>query len=104
MEMLRLIVTPHGKGYLAVSREPNITALGSSPVEAAENGRLAALALVAKALRPTQLLVRVNEPGLCTIVMQPIDKPFSIANDDQPKWRYIASAQNDWHQQNLTGA
>jgi len=41
------------------------------------------------------LIVRLNEPGLCTIVMQPLEKAFSITADTQPEWRYIASVTND---------
>jgi hypothetical protein len=95
MDPLRLVVIPRGKGFAAESRDPAVTALGSSAEEATENARLAALALFAKGLRPNMLIVRLNEPGLCTIVMQPLEKAFSITADTQPEWRYIASVTND---------
>jgi hypothetical protein len=95
MEMLRLVVTPRGKGYVAVSRDPALTAVGSSAVEAAENARVTALALFAKASRPNKMLVRINQPGVCTIAMQPIEKPFSFEPNDEPEWRYVASVRGD---------
>lgn len=104
MDPLRIVVALRGKSYVAESREPAITALGSSAVEATENARLAALALFAKRSRPTMLLVRLSEPGSCTIVMQPIEKAFSIAADDKPEWRYIASVTNDGGPKKVAGA
>jgi hypothetical protein len=95
MDPLRLVVIPRGKGFVAESRDPAVTALGSSAEEATENARLAALALFEKGRRPDMLIVRLNEPGLCTIVMQPLQKTFSITADDKPEWRYIASVTND---------
>jgi hypothetical protein len=96
MDTLRLDVTPRGKGYVAESHRPELAALGSSPEDAVENARLMAIELFARAPRPTTLIVRLNEPGVCTIVMQPVEKPFSLAaHGDKPEWRYMASVTND---------
>jgi hypothetical protein len=103
MDQLRLLVTPRGKGYIAESRDPAVTALGSSAEEATENARRAALSLFSKGPRPTMLIVRLSEPGLRTIVMQPIDEPFSIAGEDKPEWRYIASVTKDDGPQKAAG-
>jgi hypothetical protein len=91
MDPLRLVVMPRGKRFVAESHDPAVTALGSSAEEAAENARLAALARLEKGRLPKMLIVRLNEPGVCTIVMQPLQKAFSITTDDKPEWRYIAS-------------
>jgi hypothetical protein len=95
MDQLRLDVIQRGKGYVAESRAPEITAVGASPEEAAENARLMAMALFTKDQRPTTLLVRVCEPGLCTIIMQPLERAFSLAVvGEKPAWRYMASVSN----------
>jgi hypothetical protein len=70
---LRIRVAPRGNGYVAESRSPEITALGSTPEEAAENARSMALALYDDA-RPTTMLLRICEPGRETIVMQPANR------------------------------
>jgi len=104
MDTLRLDVTPRGKGYVAESRRPELTALGSSPEAAAENARLMAIALFATATRPTTLIVRLNEPEVCTIVMQPVEEPFSLAApSERPDWRYIASVTNDGSSKEAAG-
>jgi len=95
MEPFRLNVVPRGKGYVAESRDPQLTALGSSPEEAAENARLMALALYVNGARQSTLIVRTNGPALCTIVMQPIDKPVTpVADGEELEWRYMASVTN----------
>ncbi len=92
MDPLRLEVAPCAKGYSAASHAPAVTALGHSAEEAAENGRLAAIVLYAKGARPEMLIVCSTEPGHSTIVMQPIDKPVSLAGvRDHMPWRYMAS-------------
>lgn len=82
MGPLRIHVMPLGRGYLAESRVPAVTALGASAEEAAENGRLMAMA-VFNAFRscahPATLIVRIDERGRSAIAMQSIDKPFSLA-------------------------
>jgi hypothetical protein len=95
MDTLRLDVTPRGKGYVAKSSCPELTALGSSPEDAAENARLMAIVLFATAPGPATLIVRLEEPGVCTIVMQPVEKPFSLAAaSEKPEWRSMASVTN----------
>ena len=95
MEPLRLNVMPRGKGYVAESRNPELTAVGSSPEEAAENARRMALALLANTAGPRTLIVRINEPGLRSIIMQPLDKRvfLAVAGEDLD-WRYTASVTN----------
>lgn len=96
MDQLRLNVTPHANGYVAESRAPQLTAIGASPQEAAENARLMALAAFGKSGGPTTLIVRINEPGRRTIVMQPANMPASfVATDEGVEWRYIASITAD---------
>jgi hypothetical protein len=96
MDALYLVVTPRGKGYVAESRALEITALGSSKEEAAENARLTAIALLAKGTRPASLIVHFNEPGLHTILMQPTGERVSLAPlAEKPAWRYMASITSD---------
>jgi hypothetical protein len=95
MDPLYLVVTPCGKGYVAESRVPDITALGASPQVAAENARLAVIAHLAMDARPFALILRVNEPGLRTIVMQPIDECISLTPiAEKSEWRYMASVKS----------
>jgi hypothetical protein len=96
MDTLRLDVRPRGKGYVAQSTAPEATALGLSPEEAVESARKMALALFANGPRPTMLLVYFNEPGIHTIIMQPIEKPFTLtAVAEDVGWRYMASVTDD---------
>jgi hypothetical protein len=96
MDTLRLNVSPRGKGYVAQSTAPAVTALGSSPEEAVESARLMALALFAKGPQPKMLIVYLDEPRIRTIVMQPMDKAFTLAALAEPTgWRYMASVSND---------
>jgi hypothetical protein len=96
MDPLRLDVVPRGKGYVAESRIPAITALGNSPEEAAENARLMAVAHFAKDPRPITMIVRISQPGLHTIVMQPVLETFSLDTSAvKPDWRYMATVTND---------
>jgi hypothetical protein len=93
MNTVRLDVCPRGKGYVAQSTAPNVTALGSSPEEAVESARLIALTLVATGARPSMLLVYLEEPGIRTVIMQPMDKAFAFAVPaDETRSRYMVSA------------
>jgi hypothetical protein len=93
MDTLVLNVTPRGNGFVAVGRRPALTAVGPSPAEAVEDGRLFALALYGKGPRPRTLIARINEPGVSPIVMQPVDKVFeAFGNAEKSGWRYVASA------------
>ena len=83
MDPLRIHVMPLGRGYLAESRIPAVTALGASAEEAAENGRLMAIAVFdafGSRAHPSTLIVRIDEQGRSAIAMQSIDKPFSLAS------------------------
>jgi hypothetical protein len=51
-----------------------------------------ALALFGTGSRPTTLIVRLDEPGMRTIIMQPLDEVFHVlAPATDSGWRYIAS-------------
>lgn len=79
---LRIHVVPLGRGYLAESDAPVVTAMGSSAEEAAENGRLMAMALFeayGAGSHPVTLIVRIDEPGRSGIAMQPMNRPFCLA-------------------------
>ena len=81
MSPLRIHVSPLGRGYVAESRVPHITAMGASAEEAAENGRLMALAVfeaLGKAIHPSTLIVRIQEQGGQSVAMQAFDRPFSL--------------------------
>jgi predicted pyridoxine 5'-phosphate oxidase superfamily flavin-nucleotide-binding protein len=81
MDPVRVRIIMLGKGYLAESRVPFVTATGSSAEEAVENARLIALGVSDTTERPSDdemLIVRIDEPNGSTIVMQPIRKPFSL--------------------------
>jgi hypothetical protein len=79
MDSLRLTVTPtsNGNRFVAESTSPALTALGSSPERATESLRLMAIAHLGSGPRPTMLIARINQPRLCTIVMQALEKPFT---------------------------
>jgi hypothetical protein len=91
MDSFRLTVTPSGNRYVAKSTCPELTALGSSPEKATESLRIMAIALFAKETRPEMLIVRINQPDLCTIIMQPLEKPFTTEIVADDPWRYMAS-------------
>jgi hypothetical protein len=91
MDSFRLTVVPQGTRFVAKSTTPPLTALGSSPEKATETLRLMALAQLGSGQRPEMLIARINQPGLCTIVMQPIEKSFTAANLEEVGWRYMAS-------------
>jgi hypothetical protein len=95
MDPLRLVVTPRGKGYVAESQLPALTALGTSPEDAAENARLMAIAFFAKGPRPVTMIVRLSEPGINTIIMQPFLETFSLDASAKSDWRYMASVSSD---------
>jgi|GEM_PF-3994683 hypothetical protein len=96
MNTVRFDVSPRGKGYVAQSTTPAITALGASPEEAVESARLMALVLFAKGPRPEMLVVYLDEPGIRTIVMQPINKTFTLTTvAKETGWHYMASVTND---------
>lgn len=99
MNSVRLSVTACGKHYIAASAVPEVTAVGTTALEAAENGRKAALAMlratIRKLGRPMFLIVDVKEPAVNTIIMQPIDFAISVVvGKNAPKWRYMASVTN----------
>ncbi len=92
MDSLHLIVAPHGERFVATSTEPRICSLGESPEEATEGARLVALAMFGSGVRPPMLIVRITQPGLSTLVMQPLEKPFTIESMvEKVDWRYMAS-------------
>ncbi len=71
-----------GRGYIAESGSPVVTAFGSSVEEAAENARLAAIAALEEMGfpgYPSTLIVRIDERGRSAIVMQSVAQPFSLA-------------------------
>jgi hypothetical protein len=94
MNPVRLAVIQRGKGYIAQSSEPEITALGKTPQDAAENARRMAASLLGKDARAMTLLLRVDEPGVSTIVMQPLGNPVSLdATRNERDWHYVASVE-----------
>jgi len=99
MDPFRVRVTPLGKGYMAESRDPVVTAMGASAEEAAENARLMAMDLLkafASRSYPSTLIVRIDEPGHSAIAMQSMDKPFSLEEAGKELGScYFDSAGND---------
>jgi hypothetical protein len=75
MEQQRILVTPHERGFIAVSHRPSVSALGSSAAEATEKVRLA---IAARLERPDQsdLVVCFQQGGCRMIAMQPANEPF----------------------------
>lgn len=79
LDLVRIHVTPLGRGYIAESRLPDITAIGATAQEAAENARLQALEM----LEPldsgkSMLIVRVSDDGRESIAMQSLRSGFSF--------------------------
>jgi hypothetical protein len=74
VELFRLIVQRRGKAYAAQGSTPDVTAIGASVVDAAENARLMAMALFDVDERPPMLLIRTDRAGMSTVVMQPFNK------------------------------
>jgi hypothetical protein len=96
MGPLRLTVTPREKGYVAKSSEQDITAFGKTAADAAENARKMAVAAIETEARPEVLLLRVDEPGLSTVIMQPLDRPVSLAATAvDVKRHYVATEAGD---------
>ncbi len=92
MDSLQITVVPHGERFVAKSRSPVLTALGSTPQEATETARVMAIALLGSEPRPATLLARIDQPGLCTLVIQALEKPFTTASMvEKVGWRYMAS-------------
>ena len=92
MDSLYLTVTSQGQRFVATSAAPRICSLGASPEEATESARLVAIAMFGSGVRPAMLIVRITQPGLSTIVMQPLEKPFTIGSMvEKVGWRYMAS-------------
>jgi hypothetical protein len=91
MDSLQLTVVAQGNRFVAKSECPALTALGPSPERAVESLRLMALAQLRSGPRATILIARINQPGLCMIVMQPIEKSFTAASMEKVGWRYKAS-------------
>lgn len=90
MDSFRLTVVPHGTRFSATSTAPALTALGSSPEKANESLRLMAIALFATGPRPSMLIARIKQPGLCTIIMQALEKQFTteiVAEKGGAIWR-----------------
>jgi hypothetical protein len=77
-----LTVTPRQSGYVATSQRPEIIAMGSTDVVAAENALLAARVLLGRAKLPATIIIRVAEPGCSTVVVQAIDKPIRLDRDN----------------------
>jgi hypothetical protein len=72
--------------------EPHITAVGGSAEQAAENARLTAITMLSRPMRPSMVLVRIEEIESRTILMQPTDEPVSLEpSSERRKWRYMAS-------------
>jgi hypothetical protein len=95
MNPVRLAVVVRGKGYIAQSSEPEITALGKTAQDAAENARRMAESVLGKDAHRMTLLLRVDEPGVSTIVMQPLANPISlnVIRGDRD-WHYVASVEH----------
>ncbi len=92
MDSLYLTVTSQGERFVATSAAPRICSLGASPEQATESARLVALAMFGGGPRPAMLIDRITQPGLSTLVMQPLEKPFTIGSIVQKVgWRYMAS-------------
>jgi hypothetical protein len=94
MNPVRLAVVVRGKGYIAQSSEPEITALGNTAQDAAENGRQMAASVLGNDARRMTLLLRIDQPGVSTIVMQPLANPVSldVMRSDRD-WHYVASVE-----------
>jgi hypothetical protein len=96
MASLYLIVSVRGDGYVADCRVPMISALGSSAAEAAENARVEALLVFGKSDRPSSVIVRIDEPGYTTVVVQPADEPISLrVSDHHSRRSYFSTAINN---------
>jgi hypothetical protein len=92
MSPVRLAVVPRGQGYVAQSNELKISAVAATAVDAAESGRLMALAMLGKDACDAMLLLRVDEPDVSRIVMQPLSRTVSLdAETNDRDWHYVAT-------------
>lgn len=82
VQLVRIQVIPLGRGYIAESRTPEITALGATAEEAVENARLQAIQMLdfQGSSRAGMLLVRLTEDGRECVAMQPLQSGFSLRN------------------------
>ncbi|HZT11619.1 MAG TPA: hypothetical protein VFA29_02380 [Candidatus Baltobacteraceae bacterium] len=79
MDLVRVHVTPLGLGYMAESRVPYITAMGTTAEEAAENARRQAVDMLrAGDSNNGMLIVRVSDAGRESIAMQSLLSRFTF--------------------------
>jgi hypothetical protein len=92
MDTFSLTVVRRGNRFVAKSTSPVLTALGSTSEKAAENARRMAIELLAPDSRPATMIVRITQPGLSTITMQPLASVFTVDRvGEKVGWRYTAS-------------
>jgi hypothetical protein len=104
MGPFRLTVKQRGKRFVASSDAHDITSVAQTPADAAECARKMALAACGKEGRNAVLLLRVDEPGKSTIVLQPLDRPVALdgAAKAEASWRYIATVSGETSAKNAT--
>lgn len=79
MDLVRVHVTPLGLGYRAESRIPDITAMGTTAEEAAENARCQAVQMLRAGESDNgMLIVRVSDAGRESIAMQSLLSRFTF--------------------------
>jgi hypothetical protein len=102
MNPVRISVVPRGKGYIARAGEPNITALGKTPLDAAESARRMAETILGNEARRAMLLLRIDEPQVSTFVMQPLSRAVALdTKRTDREWHYVASVTHDDSQTKL---
>lgn len=96
MNPVRITVVQRGKGYIAQGTEPEVTALGNTPLDAAESARKMAQAILGGEAPRAMLLLRVDEPRVSTFVMQPLSRAVALETKRSDReWHYVASVTHD---------
>jgi hypothetical protein len=76
MNSLRFDVKQRGQGYIAQCGDLNISAIGATAEIAAENART--MVLATETFGPRLVTLSIEEPGVTTLVIQPLHEPIVI--------------------------
>jgi hypothetical protein len=79
----RLNISRRGEAHVAESEAGAVLGVAASAEAAAEKARLALLDALQPNSRPEMLLLRVQQPGIVIIVMQPFEKRVRLSRTSQ---------------------
>jgi hypothetical protein len=77
MDSLRFVVAQRGQRYVARCDALKVWAIGATAERAAENART--MVLSTENFGPRLLTLRIEEPGMTTLVIQPLHGPIVVS-------------------------